>query len=103
MNTGVMTDADILLLRSREISPSNMPPDGAVWLFYLRKDVKAYNEKALAKILDPGTLSIANDVIEGKGKQEGSTCETLLSLARELDYQEAQGLPYELLLKKSAR
>ena len=103
MNTGVMTEEDVNLLKGREISPLNVPPEGAVWLFYKRTDVKNFNNAALAKASDTGILSVANDDIEGKGKLEESSRNNLLAKARKLDFQDAQGLPHELLLKKSIR
>ena len=103
MNTGVMTPDDIRLLKSREISPSNVPPKGAVWLFYERKDVKLHNDTALKNATDTGILSTANDVIEGKCKLEGKSSEILLAAAKNVDFQKANGLPYEILLKKSIR
>ena len=51
LNTGVMTDEDDQLLRSREILQTNEPPRGAVWLFYKRDDVDSYNQEALTMCL----------------------------------------------------
>jgi hypothetical protein len=103
MATGVMTESDILLIRSRQTCDSINPPEGAVWLYYRRTDVKIHNEAALSKIKTAGFKSIANDVIEGRGKLDDDSRKQLLEKAQALHFQEAQGLPATLDLKPSIR
>jgi len=103
MKVGVITEDDILLLKSREITAFNKPPENIVWLFHFRKKVHEHNEAALAKSKDPGIVSNAVDQIEGKGDLDDIGQKKLLSEAAALDYQKARGLPFQIILKKSIR
>jgi len=94
MKVGVMTEDDILLLKSREITAFNKPPKNIVWLFNFRKKVQEHNDAALARSKDLGFLANAKDRIEGKGELDQIRQKKLLSEAAALDYQKARGLPF---------
>jgi len=103
MKIGAMTNDDILLLKSREISAFNLPPDNVVWLFHFREKVRQHNTVALENCQEEEVRAVAVDKIEGKGDLDEKGKTKLLCEAKGLNYQDAQGLPYELVLKKSIR
>jgi len=103
LKIGVMTDYDIALMKSREISAFNQPPPDVDRLFFQRRRVKEYNDKALAQAKDLGIVSIGIDTIQDRGQLDDLTRQRFLKEAEVLDFQCAQGLPFQLILKKSIR
>jgi len=98
MKIGAMTKDDIQLLKSREISTRNQPPDNVAWLFHFREKARQHNRTALERCQEIEISSLAVDKIEGKGELDEKGRSELLKEA-----QDAQGLPYELNLKKSIK
>lgn len=66
MAEGTMDDDDIALIKSREISPNNTPPDNAIWLFRTNEECRKYNSEVHARLTSDGAMSTAHDKIQGK-------------------------------------
>lgn len=66
MSEGCMTEEDIRLISSREITTTNRPPDDAIWLFKMNNQCIAYNQTIHEKMDTDGIMSIAKDKVEGK-------------------------------------
>jgi len=66
MSEGAMTDSDVELIKSREISPTNQPPTNAIWLFYSNNECQEYNEKLHLTFDTEGAWAIAHDMVKGK-------------------------------------
>jgi hypothetical protein len=69
MAEGIMTAADIELLKSREISVTNKPPDNAIRLFKFNEDCSDYNRKVHSNLPGETVISSAYDRIQGHGTQ----------------------------------
>jgi len=102
MKIGVMTKEDILLLKSREVSAFNQPRDNVVWLFHFREKVWAHKKTTKDRCQETEIRATAVNKIEGKEDLDEKGKEKLLREAQQLNYQDAQGLPFELTLKISS-
>jgi len=66
MAEGVMDEADVSLIKSREICKGNIPPDSAIRLFSSNEECQIYNDSIHKKLKTDGALSVAFDSIQGK-------------------------------------
>jgi hypothetical protein len=65
MSEGVMDADDIALIRSREISQTNQPPDEAIWLFPINAECAEHNSIVHNKLNTEWAMSVCHDKIEG--------------------------------------
>jgi hypothetical protein len=66
MSEGTMSNDDVSLIKSCEISDSRQPPDDAIWLFKTNVQCQKYNLEYFEKLTGDGAPSIAVDTLEGK-------------------------------------
>lgn len=66
MSEGLMTGADISLLKSREIEKHNLQvPNNAIWLFEYNRDCQEHNKSVHEKLGTEGAISVAYDQVTG--------------------------------------
>jgi len=65
MADGVMTPADIQLIKTREIGPNLTPPIDAIWLFYTNKECQEYNSRLHATLNTDGAWAVSHDTVKG--------------------------------------
>lgn len=65
MSEGCMDHQDIRLIKSREISRTNQPPECAIHLFPTNTECQEYNDQVHQKLNTDGALSIAFDKVQG--------------------------------------
>ena len=97
MSEGIMDDADIALIRSREVTKDNQPPKQATNLFQTNNECEIYNKEYHQELKTDGAISIAHDTIEGKGSRSDKV--GLLEYAKKMTRAQNDGLPYETALK----
>lgn len=72
MSECIMDDADIALIKSREMTPVLQPPDDAIWLFKLNNQCEKHNEFIHSTMDTQGLVSIARDRAEGSKEKHKS-------------------------------
>jgi hypothetical protein len=66
MSEGVMDEEDVKLIKSREISSTNQPPEEAIWLFTLNAECGEHNSIVHTKLNTEWAMTVAHDKIEGE-------------------------------------
>jgi DNA replication protein DnaC len=97
---GAMTKDDILLFKSRIITPSLQPPTSAIRLYGSNKDCGEYNDSVHQTLSTEEAMSVAFDRIQGTCTDEQRGF--LLSYVKSLPTKDTDGLPNEVLLKVGA-
>jgi len=101
MASGVMTDSDVKLIKSREINNINLVPENTMHLFTTNKEVDAFNEMKLATYNTERAASQAQDTIKGSCSE--SLKILFLAHAKNLKKQDSFGLMLHLILQVNAK
>ena len=101
-NVYALNDEQIQMLDSRITREADIPPE-AIFLFWEKKDVAAYNVKKLNEA--PGLLidNVALDQPEGNGKNLSRAKKMAESCKHIKDLDKTNGLPYVLQLKVNCK
>ncbi|OXA43032.1 ATP-dependent DNA helicase pif1 [Folsomia candida] len=100
MAEGIMDEDDIALIKSREVTPQNQPPDTGIRLYKTNAECQEYNSEVHAKLSSDGAMSTAHDKIQGSASEADK--KRLLEYATTLTAQQSDGLPYQTYLKVGA-
>jgi hypothetical protein len=65
MSEGCMDENDIALIKSRQISPTNQPPEEAIWLFAINAECAEHNGKVHTSLHTEWAMATSHDKIEG--------------------------------------
>jgi hypothetical protein len=66
MSEGCMDEEDIAVMKARQITEDNVPPDQAVWLFKINAQCAVHNKKVHVTLQTKGAPSTAIDKVQGK-------------------------------------
>ncbi|XP_035710253.1 uncharacterized protein LOC110853120 [Folsomia candida] len=100
MAEGIMDEDDIALIKSREVTPQNQPPDTGIRLYKTNAECQKYNSEVHSKLASDGAMSTAHDKIQGSASEADK--KRLLEYATTLTAQQSDGLPYQTYLKVGA-
>jgi len=101
MAGGCMIEADIKLIKSREIKPSDgQPPMTSTRLFFSNAECAASNDSVHSSILGKMVVSLAIDQVQGEGGESKKAF--ILSAAAKLKHGDDDGLPQSVSLKEGA-
>jgi nucleoside-triphosphatase THEP1 len=100
MAKGSMTDADIKLIKSREVSKTVIPPTDAIRLFWSNVECNEFNDSYQNSLSTEEAVSHAFDQVQGSGTEYEK--DALLEYAKTFKTQEADGMPVEVRLKVGA-
>jgi len=100
MAKGQMTETDITLIRSRQITNGLIPPRDAIRLFWTNVECNIYNKDYQTSLTTEECVSDAFDQIQGSGTEAEK--KSLLEFAKTFTTQEADGLPLTVTLKIGA-
>jgi hypothetical protein len=95
-----MTDEDVRLLQSRQLSTGLVPPKDAIRLFWTNEECRAFNTEIQGTLTTEGATSKAFDQVQGSGTEKQK--KNLLDFAKTFDTQEADGMPLLVNLKVGA-
>jgi hypothetical protein len=98
---GQMTEEDVKLFQSREVSKIGYPKGNCLRIYKDNKSVTAYNEKVLSGIAEESVVAKAIDTIQGKCK--AATKAAKFEFVSNLPIISTMGLPYRTHLVVSAR
>ncbi|XP_061399099.1 uncharacterized protein LOC133334797 [Musca vetustissima] len=101
MASGQMTNDDVCLLRERIVSPSAVP-DEAIHLFCSNDEVNIYNTLKLNSIPTEEVVSVACDFVKSTGLTDENR-NRIKESVKTFKVSETQGLPYQLILKTTAK
>ena len=100
MAAGCMTDADIELMKSRELSATLKPPNDCIRLFFTNKECQEYNDAVYSRLESEAAVSFAVDMVHGATSEQERT--NILEYAKSLSTSDADGIPYQVKLKVGA-
>ncbi|XP_061391279.1 uncharacterized protein LOC133326674 [Musca vetustissima] len=101
MASGQMTNDDVSLLRQRIVSPAAVP-DEAIHLFCSNDEVNIFNTLKLSSIPTEEVLSTACDFVKSTGLTDENR-NRIMESVKTFKVSETQGLPYQLILKTTAK
>jgi len=98
---GKMTNEEIKLFKSREVTKSHVIPRDTVYLFYDRISVRTFNARKLAQYKTEQYMSVAIDKVRGVGTKEQK--DYILKKAASIDDDPSNQISYSIHLKLEAK